>query len=362
MADHMLLGLFNNVDQTADAIDDLRAIGIDENAITVMSSVPYASKMLGRKHPRSIFLLFAIGGAITGVLLGLFVAVVTPDLYPIEVGGQGMSPVPPSAIIIFELTALLTMVASFVGFLLQSRLPSLGKTMYDPRITDGMIGIQVTVEEGQIQQVEDAFKSNHANDIVSDSAANYPGSGRRYLMFWGGAGAAGLVLMALPLLLSYDIIRLPWFNSMKHSPAVGFQEGPRRAAPAESIPVQGPLLIGNVPATNPIESSEASLARGEVLYNTNCAICHGTTGGGDGALAKYYENQPLFARGVPALSGGVLPREYVVWAIFNGFSVVDENGIKQIKMPRLGENVTATEAWDIANYVEYLGQQNQASD
>ncbi len=43
----------------------------------------------------------------------------------------------------FELIALCTMVVSFIGFLLQNRFPILVQQMYDERITDGYIGVQV---------------------------------------------------------------------------------------------------------------------------------------------------------------------------------------------------------------------------
>ena len=41
MADIHLLGLFNNVEPTADAIDRLHKLGVTDEQITVMSGAPY---------------------------------------------------------------------------------------------------------------------------------------------------------------------------------------------------------------------------------------------------------------------------------------------------------------------------------
>jgi mono/diheme cytochrome c family protein len=336
MADQMLLGLFENVTQTADVIDGLRTIGVDDDQVTVMSNVPYAPRFWGRKPPRQMFLVFVLGGAVVGFLLGLFIAVVTPEIYPIEVGGQGASPVPPSAIIVFELTALLTMIAAFVGFLLQARFPILTRQMYDERITEGYIGVQVQAEETLADQVEEVFRAHDAHDIKRDDATNYPSQGVRHLLFWGGAGTVGLILLLIPLLLSYDIVQVPWFNTMKNSPAAGHQQGPRLAVPPESVPIQGPVLIEGQPATRPRDSvSEASLQRGAVLYEVNCSICHGAQGSGDGLVAQKY------LKGTPALTQSTLPPEAIFTIITNGLG----------RMPSLAENLDPGETWDVVNYV-----------
>ncbi|NDJ75698.1 MAG: DUF3341 domain-containing protein [Chloroflexi bacterium] len=344
MADQILLGLFQNITPTADAIDGVRELGVDEKNITVLSNVPYAPKFFGRKAPRQWWLVFVLGGAITGALLGLFVAAVTPELYPIEVGGQGPTPIPPSAIIVFELTAMFSMIAAFVGFLLQNRFPVLRPQIYDERITQGYIGLEVHVEESLADQVEQVLKDNHATDVKRGDEAEYPSPGRRHLLFWGGAGTVGLVLMAAPLLLTYDIIRIPWFDAMEESPAVGFQEGPRRAVPPESVPIQGPVLLNGQPASEQLESEE-SIERGAVLYQINCAMCHGQPDGETGPLAKYFQG----GDGVPPLPHiteiqGVYPADYTFTVITNGVR----------RMPSIAENVSPGETWDIVNYIKDL--------
>ena len=66
MADLMLLGLFNNVETTADVVDEVRALGVSDDNVEIMSNVPYPASFFGREHSRLWFLPFALGG-VTGV-------------------------------------------------------------------------------------------------------------------------------------------------------------------------------------------------------------------------------------------------------------------------------------------------------
>src|SRR5512146_71835 len=102
MADYQLLWLFHEATPTAQTIDQLRQLGIPDQQMTVLSSMPYSAQMLGRPRPRGQVGIFALGGAVAGLGLGLFLTAGTFLLYPLEVGGQPIVPIPPSLIIIFE--------------------------------------------------------------------------------------------------------------------------------------------------------------------------------------------------------------------------------------------------------------------
>lgn len=343
MADFLMLGLFDNVETTADVVDEVRALGIDDAQVTIMSHVPYPAKLFGRRPVRLWFLPFALGGALIGALVAFFISSVTPQLYRIVVGGQALTPVPPSAIMYFEFIALFTMVGTFVGFLLQNRFPILTRQMYDERITDGYIGVEVRTDESLMDGVIGVFEAHHAHVIHREDAAAYPSQGIRHLLFWGGVGTAGLVALLIPLLVSYDIVRLPWINTMRDTVVVGHQEGPRRAAPAEAVPVQGPVLIAGQPATEPLPATETSLQRGETLFGIYCSVCHGAQGAGDGPLGReshFAETRNLTDQYTQNLAAGDM---FLV--ITNGKN----------RMPGLGEQLNPGETWDIVNYVRSLG-------
>jgi len=338
VADRLVFGLFPNVDPTARAVAGLQAMGIPDEQMTVLSAVPYSARMFGRKAPRSRYLPFLGLGALGGLAIALFIAVVTPILYPLEVGGQPIvAPFPPTAIMVFEFVALGAMVMAFVGFLVQTRFPRLEPAIYDERITDGYIGLGVRASERLIDEITDLFRTQGAIDVrIEDSAVLRP-RGRRSLAFLGALAVAGLIALLIPLLLTYSIIDIPWFNGMKNSPGIGYQEGPRLAAPEGAVPVQGPRLVAGEPATAPLEATENSLQRGGVLFGAYCSICHGYADGSPGPLRDYFpEVPPINSQRVQNLE----PAD-VFLTVTNGLN----------RMPSLAEQLTAGETWDIANYV-----------
>lgn len=351
MAGYVLLGLVNNIEQTADVVDDLREAGVQDADITVMSHVPYLPKFLAQRGPRMWYLPFIAVGALGGLAIALFIAYVTPRLYEIHVGGQALTPFPPTAIMIFEFVALGALVMAFLGFLIQNRFPILTRQIYDERITDGYIGIEVHAGGDLVDQVENILKEYSTFDVQRATGADYPDPGIRHLIFWGGLGVVGLGAFLVPLLLSYNVIRIPWVNTMKDTEVVQPLDGPRMAAPDESIPVQGPLLIAGEPATEPLPATENSLIRGKMLYDVNCAMCHGPGGewpdGQKAQVGKYFPE-------VPALTDGriqALTPQHIFGVIINGRN----------RMPSLAENVTAAETWDIVNYVLSLGETSEAA-
>ncbi len=340
MADTLLLGLFNDVEPASNAIHDLRELGVPENRITVMSNVPYTPKMLGLTPPRQWFLPFIVIGALGGASIAFFITYITPRLYKIYVGGQPLTPFPPSAIMYFEFTALGIMVMAFLSFMLQNRFPVLRKQIYDERITEGYIGVQTQVGDSLLDAAVNVYEANHARILNRESAKAYRSPGMTHLVFWGAIGVLALGALLTPLLLTYRIVKLPWVNGMDKSPAVGYQEGPRRELPADSVPIDGPVLIAGQPASQPVEASEESIARGQMLFDINCAMCHGTDAGGDGPFKKYLPE-------IPSLTSDRVqstPDDEIFLVITLGRN----------RMPAIGENLTPGETWDVVNYVHSL--------
>ncbi len=341
MADLMLLGLFDNVEIVADVVDDVRALGIADRQVEVLSNVPYPAKFFGRKATRLWFLPFALGGALLGALTAYFISRITPQLYAVHVGGQALTPVPPAAIMYFEFVSLFTMLGSFLGFIVQNRFPVMAPRIYDERITDGYIGVAVRAPLDVAEKVVEVFEARGSHVVKREDAANFPSGSRRTLLLWGAVGVAGLVMAAAPLLVTYDVVRIPWIDKMAHTVSVGYQEGPRQAAPEAAIPWQGPVLIAGQPASEPLPATETSIQRGEMLYAVNCAICHGYGAEKEGATVgnAYFQEAPAMEARVPQLSDAD-----IFLTITNGKN----------RMPSLAENVPPGETWDIVNYLRTL--------
>jgi len=124
MSEKTFLALFSHVNPAAEAIAQLREMGMKDEQMQVISGIPFTAPILGRPHPRTNVPRMAMGGALVGLLLAMFFAIGTPNLYPVYVGGQPLIPVPPSVIATFELTMLGMLLATFLGVFLDSRFPS----------------------------------------------------------------------------------------------------------------------------------------------------------------------------------------------------------------------------------------------
>ena len=97
---------------------------------------------------------------------------------------------------------------------------------------------------------------------------------------------------------------------------------------------------------NPVAPDEASLARGEVLFNRICAVCHGAAG--VGAQANIIEKYPLLV--AYNLSGPVVA----------GYSDGYIYGIMRVGrglMPPYGHQISHFDRWNIVNYVRVLQRQ-----
>jgi mono/diheme cytochrome c family protein len=339
MAESFILGLFHEATPTADTLEQLAGIGIEESKITVMSDVPYRPEILGRRPTYERLIQTALIGALGGLLTGLFLTVGTPLITTVHVGGQPVVAIPPSLIIIFELTMLGTMLATFAGLVAESRFPAFGRSVYDHRITEGHIGILVQVDESLAEQAETILRANGAHHMQRQPTVA-PVRGRP----WARLGVVILVLLiptAIVLLVAYSVISIPIPSQMVDQLSIANEMGPRLAAPAESVPMQGPVLIAGQPASQPIPVSPVSLVRGMDLFSINCSMCHGDDGKGDGKLSNLFTPAPadLTSAEVTQLSD-----EQIFMVITQGRG----------PMPPIAENLDAADRWDVINYVRSL--------
>jgi len=162
-----LLALFSDLEPAADAVDKLRALGIPEEQMNVISGVPLNEAMLGRKEQDSNVPKLALGGSIAGFLVGSFLAFVTPYWYPvpIQVGRQAIIPGPPSVIVLFEMTMLFMLLATFLGVFLESFFPTYRPMEYVPEISDGKIAIFFACPDKQKDKVTKAMTALGAEKV-----------------------------------------------------------------------------------------------------------------------------------------------------------------------------------------------------
>jgi hypothetical protein len=96
---------------------------------------------------------------------------------------------------------------------------------------------------------------------------------------------------------------------------------------------------------NPIAPDSASVNRGRIQYQINCAVCHGSSGKGDGPVAKI---GMLSGMAPPPIGAGsnaanTLTDGYLFGIIRNG----------RVTMPPYNR-IEEPDRWDIVNYVRSL--------
>ena len=165
MADTTLLAVFEDIDPAADAIEKLHEMGVTDDNINVISGVPVAHKMLGRPHPHTNVSRLSLGGAAAGFAFGLFLNFGTPYLYNVPVGGQYFTPIPPGMILLFEMTMLFALLATFLGVFLDSYFPNYRPMEYVGEVSDGKIAVFFKVPEGDEKKFTDAIGKLGAESV-----------------------------------------------------------------------------------------------------------------------------------------------------------------------------------------------------
>lgn len=142
MADKVtMLAVFPDLEPAATAIEQLRTLGVKDEDMNVISGVPVTEPMLGRARQLTNVPRLAMGGAIFGFLAAVFLTFGTPLLYKVQVGGQYFIPGPPTVVILFEVTMLGMLLATFLGVFLDSSFPNYRPMEYVPEISDGKYAI-----------------------------------------------------------------------------------------------------------------------------------------------------------------------------------------------------------------------------
>lgn len=162
-----LIGLFEEATSAADAADELSALGIPDDKIGFMTGVPYPEGALGRHREWLTLPYIVLAGAIGGFLFGLFLAVITPHLYRLDISGHPTVGFPPSAIIIFVFTMMAVIVSTFLGVLWEMGFPRFGPAPYNKLVTDGYLALLLefpsTLEE-KVQQILSAHQAQHIGE------------------------------------------------------------------------------------------------------------------------------------------------------------------------------------------------------
>jgi hypothetical protein len=138
-------GLYPTGQAAQQAVNRLRAAGVNDRDITIMSSQPMEDFEFGHMGGKTWMWWIACGGGLLGMATAFGLAWLTETSWPINVGGLPTFAWWPNLIIIFELTMLGAILATVITLVVSARLGRTS-TIYDPEVSEGKI--LVGVEDG----------------------------------------------------------------------------------------------------------------------------------------------------------------------------------------------------------------------
>ena len=112
MSTQSILGLFQQPELAADAMDGLKEAGFELGTFDVLTGTPYPEGAFGEYVPQHRLFRFPAFGAIIGLTLSIFLTAVTQLAYPLVTGGKPILSIFAMLIIMYEMTMLAGVIAT----------------------------------------------------------------------------------------------------------------------------------------------------------------------------------------------------------------------------------------------------------
>jgi hypothetical protein len=152
-------GLYPDGHSAQQAVNRLRAAGLVDRQITILTAQPMEDFEFGHIDKQNWIWWIACGGGLIGMASAFGLAWLTEMSWPINVGGLPIFAWWPNLIIIFEMTMLGAIVATVAALIVTA---GLGRRMglYDPEVTDGqiLVGVEDPAADS-VAELEKALQS-----------------------------------------------------------------------------------------------------------------------------------------------------------------------------------------------------------
>ena len=161
-----LYALYPNPDSAQAAVDNLRAAGVDDRDITVISPEPFDEYESSRRDGATwLYWSAGVGGAL-GLCAGYLLTTLTQRAWPLVTGGMPIVAPWPNLVVMFELTMLGGILATVITLVVEARIARRQPALYDPGVSDGnvLVGI-ANPPAGDVESVRAALLTNPAVQI-----------------------------------------------------------------------------------------------------------------------------------------------------------------------------------------------------
>ena len=166
------LALFNNFDEAARAIGELKSSKLDGfkmDDVTLKSPIehPEIAEALG---PRPVYVqLYTLVGAVMGAVLGFLFIASAQATFIVQVrGGKPVVPIPPDMVITYELFILFGVFVTVLGCFIAWKLPGKRSPLYNASISEDKIGILVKADNDCIPKINAIFSRHMALEIIGE--------------------------------------------------------------------------------------------------------------------------------------------------------------------------------------------------
>ena len=136
--------LYTEPDEVQRAVDSLRAAGLAEPEIVVISSEPIEEYEFSHRDKATWLYWIAGGGGLAGLVFATWLTRMTELAWPLPTGNMPIVSWWPNLIVMFELTMLGGIVATVITLLITAKLPMREPALYDPGVADGKILVGVS--------------------------------------------------------------------------------------------------------------------------------------------------------------------------------------------------------------------------
>ena len=164
-----MLGLFKEAEGAAAATESLEEAGYGSDNFDVLTGSPYPEGAFGERESHHKLYIFPFIGALLGFSTAMLLTVGTQLAYPLVTGGKPILSLPTMVIIAYEGTMLGAILFTVLGILFESRIPNFKPGIYDPRITEGYIGITLECPEDRVNAVEQLFQRAGAEEVLQET-------------------------------------------------------------------------------------------------------------------------------------------------------------------------------------------------
>jgi len=135
--------LYSTPDAAQRAVNGLRAAGIGDDRITILSSEPIEEHEFAHRDKATWMGWIAAAGGVTGLAFAAWLTRMTELAWPLPTGNMPIVTWWPNLIIMFEMTMLFAILAAVITLLVTARLPGRRPALYDPDVMNGKILVGV---------------------------------------------------------------------------------------------------------------------------------------------------------------------------------------------------------------------------